>query len=426
MIDARPSKEPLMAGYRARMFVVAALAASCGWTAGTARADVVTDWNEIALGATADPPNSILQSRVLAIVHAAVYDAVVAVEGKGRAYAADVKAAPGASVEAAVAAAAHGTLVRLVPARKQALDDALGRSLGKIADAKGKSDGVRLGEQVAEQIVALRRADGSAARAGFVAKPGPGQYEPTPPHSMAPILAHWGAVAPFVLRGRGGVEFRGPPLPTSADFARDFSEVKSIGRRDSATRTADQTAAAIFWTVQTAVPWHAAARSASAARSLSIHDNARLFALLSIATADSQIVAFDEKYKRPHWRPITAIRAAASLGIPGLEGEAAWEPLLGTPPHPEYPSAHAVFSGAAEAVLKAFFGTDAMHFSVTFPPLFGITRSYRRFSEMSEEVDNARVWGGIHFRSADRDGSVAGRQIGEIVMRDFPRAVQER
>jgi hypothetical protein len=201
--------------------------------------------------------------------------------------------------------------------------------------------------------------------------------------------------------------------------------VKSLGRRDSTTRTADQTAAAIFWTVQTAVPWHAAARSASAARRLSVYDNARLFALLSMATADSQIVAFEEKYQRPHWRPITAIRAAGRLGIPGMEGEAAWEPLLGTPPHPEYPSAHAAFSGAAEAVLKTFFATDAVPFSVTYPPVFGMTRTYSRFSEMSEEVDNARVWGGMHFRSADRDGSAAGRQVGERVMRDFPRAAGE-
>jgi hypothetical protein len=404
----------------AKMLAICALAfLSC-----SARADAVTEWNEIAIGATAEPPNSILQSRVLAMVHAAIYDAVVAIEGKGKPYAAQLKAAPGVSVDAAVAASAHGVLVQLAAARKLSLDSALARSLAKVADAKSRADGARIGEQAAEQIIALRRTDGSGAAAvTFAAKPGAGQYEPTPPHSMAPILAHWGAVTPFVLRG--GVEFRGPPAPGGVEFARDYSEVKNVGRRDSVTRTADQTAAAIFWTVQTAVPWHAAARSASAARRLSVYDNARLFALLSMATADSQIVTFEEKYQRPHWRPITAIRAAGRLGIAGLEGESAWEPLLGTPPHPEYPSAHAAFSGAAEAVLRAFFATDAMSFSVTHPPVFGMTRTYTRFSEMSEEVDNARVWGGMHFRSADRDGSAAGRQVGERVMRDFPRAAGE-
>jgi hypothetical protein len=193
-----------------------------------------------------------------------------------------------------------------------------------------------------------------------------------------------------------------------------------VGARNSPTRTADQTAAAIFWTVQTGVPWHAAARAASAARSLSVSDNARLFALLSMATADSQIIGFAEKYARPHWRPVTAIRAATELGIPTLRGDPGWEPLLVTPPQPDYPSAHAIFSGAAEAVLRAFFGSDEVSVSVTFPGPFGVTRTFRTFSGMTEEVDNARVWGGIHFRSADRDGSAIGRKIGTIVMRDFP------
>ena len=192
-----------------------------------------------------------------------------------------------------------------------------------------------------------------------------------------------------------------------------------MGARNSTTRTADQTAAAIFWTVQTAVPWHAAARAASAAKGLSLSENARLFALLSMASADSQIIAFAEKYNRPHWRPITAIRAAADLNMAALKGDIGWEPLLVTPPHPEYPSAHAMFSGAAEAVLRGFFGNDEVDVSVTAPGPFGVTRTYRKFSELTEEVDNARVWGGIHFRSADVDGSEIGRKIGEIILREF-------
>ena len=155
-----------------------------------------------------------------------------------------------------------------------------------------------------------------------------------------------------------GSRLEGPARRYEAQFARDFDEVKSVGARNSTTRTADQTAAAIFWTVQTAVPWHAAARAASAAKGLPLSENARLFALLSVASADSQIIAFEEKYKRPHWRPITAIRAATDLNIAALKGDAGWEPLLVTPPHPEYPSAHAMFSGAAEAVLRGFFGND--------------------------------------------------------------------
>ena len=194
-----------------------------------------------------------------------------------------------------------------------------------------------------------------------------------------------------------------------------------VGARNSTTRTADQTAAAIFWVVQTGVPWHAAARAASAAKGLSVSENARLFALLALATADSQIVAMKEKYSRPHWRPLTAIRATAGINIPGLTGDPLWEPLLVTPPHPDYPSAHAVFSGAAETVLRSFFGSDTVNVSVTFPGPFGITRTYTSFSAITEEVDNARVWGGIHFRSADIDGSEVGRKIGAVVMREFPK-----
>ena len=297
-----------------------------------AQTDVVTDWNMIALTATALAPNSILQSRALAIVHGAIYDVVCAVERQSGAYAVDIDAPVGTSVEAAAAAAGHGALVRLAPTEQAMLDAALKVSLSKIADG----------------------------------------------------------------------------------------QVKSLGARNSTTRTADQTATAIFWTVQTAVPWHAAARAASASRALSLAENASSFALLTMASADSQIIAFEEKYKRPHWRPITAIRAATDLNISVLKGATGWEPLLVTSPHPEYPSAHAIFSGAAEAVLRGFFGNDEVDVSVTAPGPFGVTRTYHRFSELTEEVDNARVWGGIHFRSADSDGAEIGRKISEIALREFP------
>ena len=401
----------------ARILFVSTLFASCIPLSGTtARADVVTEWNVIALNATTIPPNSVLQSRTIAIVHAAIYDAANAVDRKGGAYAVDLKAAPGTSLDAAVAAAAHGALVRLVPAQRPALDTALNATLAKIPDGSGKTDGVTIGAQVAERMVVLRSSDGSDSKVAFTPTTGPGRYQLT---SGPAILTQWGNVKPFVLRSMEGLEFKGAPELTSAEFARDFDEVRLVGARNSTTRTADQTAAAIFWVVQTGVPWHAAARAASAAKGLSVSENARLFALLALATANSQIVAMKEKYSRPHWRPLTAIRATA--GIPGLTGDPLWEPLLVTPPHPDYPSAHAVFSGAAETVLRSFFDSDTVNVSVTFPGPFGITRTYTSFSAITEEVDNARVWGGIHFRSADIDGSEVGRKIGAVVMREFPK-----
>lgn len=344
---------------------------------------------------------------------------MTAVERKGGAYAIDVEAPAGTSVEAAVVAAAHGSLVRLAPAERPMLDAAMNLSLSKIADGQGKTDGTALGQQIAEKLVALRSTDGAAVKLAFTAKAGTGLYQLTPPQSLPAILAQWGSVTPFVVQNRTGLDFKGAPAVTTAQFARDFDEVKALGARNSTTRTADQTAAAIFWTVQTAVPWHAAARAASAAKGLSLAENARLFALLSVACADSQIIAFEEKYQRPHWRPVTAVRAATELNIAALKGDSGWEPLLVTPPHPEYPSAHAMFSGAAEAVLRGFFGRDEVDVNVTAPGPFGVTRSYRKFSELTQEVDNARVWGGIHFRSADADGSEIGRRIGEITLREY-------
>jgi PAP2 superfamily len=406
----------------APMLRAPALAALFIHTTDQVRADMVTDWNVTAVNATAVPPNSILQSRVLAIVHGAIYDAVRAVDQKGAPYAVDLKAPAGTSVDAAVAAAAHAALVRLAPTQRPMLDAALTAALAKIPDSQGKSDGISLGAQIGEKFVALRASDNADARATFTPKSGAGHYQLTPPGAPMPaILVHWGGVTPFVLRSRDGLEFKGPPAVTSAEFARDFDEIKSVGARNSTSRTTDQTAAAIFWTIQTGVPWYAAARAASATKKLSVAENARLFALLTMATADSQIVGFGEKYQRPHWRPITAIRAAADPNIPTLKGDANWEPLLVTPPQPDYPSAHAIFSGAAEAVLRAFFGSDQVNVTVTYPGPFGVTRRYRTFSEMTQEVVDARVWGGIHFRTADTHGADVGRKIGEIVMREFPK-----
>ena len=418
-VKAEPGEVIMMQAINRLPWIVPMLLACA---AGVARADVVTDWNVVALNASAVPPNSIVQSRTLAIAHAAVYDAVRAVERTGPAYAVDAQARSGASVEAAAAAAAHAALERLAPAAKPMLEAALSATLAKIPDGQAKTDGMSVGKQVGEQIVALRVGDGADAQVPFNPKPGVGAYVPTPPQALPAILAQWGAVTPFVVRANSALEWKGPPPPGSAVFARDYDEVKSLGARQSSTRSADQTAAAVFWTVQTAVPWHATARAVSAAKGLSVSDNAKLFAMLSMTTADSQIVAFAEKYRRPHWRPITAIRAGVSTdgGNTSLERDAKWEPLIGTPPHPEYPSAHAAFSGAAEVVLRAWLGGDEVEVSVTNPPLSGLTRTYRRLSQISEEVENARVWGGIHFRSADRDGTEVGRAIGAIVVRDFP------
>ena len=384
-----------------------------------AHADIATDWNAIAVEATTIPPNSILQSRVLAITHVAMYDAARIVEQKPPLFAKGISLDGSASVNLAVAAAAHTVLKRLAPAQSGPVDAAYQASLAGVAEGPQKSASIKLGQAVADKILELRSADGSAGKAVVSLKEGPGLYQLTPPHSMQPILPHWGSVKPFVIRLGDGYETKGPPRPDSPEFKVDFDEVKRLGARQSSARTADQTAAAVFWTVQTGVPWFAAARAAGAERKASVLDNLRLFALLAVAVAESQIACFKDKYLRMHWRPITAIRAAAGKNMSTLQGDAQWEPLLGTPPHPEYPSAHACFSGAAEAVLRGELKADAVHVSVTYPPVFGVTRTYSSFSEISKEVNDARVWGGIHFRTADVHGHELGWRVGQAVMRDF-------
>lgn len=384
-----------------------------------AKADIATEWNVIAVEATAVPPNSILQSRVLAITHAAMYDAARVANRKPALFAKNVQADGPSSVEAAVAAAALAVLRRLAPAQSAAVDAAYKSMLSSIAEGPEKANGVNLGQAVGEKLLELRSTDGSTRKADIKLKDGSGSYQLTPPHSMQPILAHWSAVTPFVIRLDDSYKTNGPPQLDGAQFKADFDEVKLLGARHSTARTADQTAAAVFWTVQTGVPWFAAARAAAADRKGTVLDNLHLFALLSVAVADSQVACFKDKYDRLHWRPITAIRIATTLKIPTLAGDETWEPLLGTPPHPEYPSAHACFSGAAEAVLRGELKTDSVRVSVTFPPVFGVTRTFSSFSAISKEVNDARVWGGIHFRSADVDGHELGRRVGEAVLRDF-------
>ena len=401
-----------------RLVNAATLVVSLG-TGSIAKADIATEWNAIAVEVTAVPPNSILQSRVLAITHAAMYDAARVVKQKAALFASGIQPDEPNSLEAAVAAAAHTVLRRLAPAQSTAVDAAYNAALTTVAEGPPKTNGVKLGRMVAEKVLEMRAADGATQKADTKLKDGPGSYQLTPPHSMQPILAHWGAVHPFVIQLSDSYKTKGPPSLDSAQFKADFDEAKLLGARHSSARTGDQTAAAVFWTVQTGVPWFAAARAAATERKAAVLDNLHLFALLSVAVADSQIACFKDKYDRLHWRPITAIRAAAVLKIATLSGDAGWEPLLGTPPHPEYPSAHACFSGAAEAVLRGELKTDSVRVSVTYPPVFGVTRTFNSFSDISKEVNDARVWGGIHFRSADVDGHELGWRVGEAVLRDF-------
>jgi hypothetical protein len=241
-------------------------------------------------------------------------------------------------------------------------------------------------------------------------KPGTaaGVWQRTPPGLLPGAFPQLGGVTPFALSSVDQFPARGRPALASSEFARDLEEVKRLGGRYSTARTAEQTAVAVFWSGNEIPQLNAAARAASQARKLSEHDNARLFALMYMAAADTTIVAFKAKYGGNDWRPITAARA----GYGAAAADPAWEPLLVTPPHPEYPSGHCIVTGGMAQVLREFFKSDDVKFEYVYPPGLGMMRSYTSFSQVEKEMEDARVWGGIHFRTTDEHSTELGRKIG--------------
>jgi len=385
----------------------------------TARADVVTDWNVIAT--TAIPAGglnfpAIQGSRILAMTHAAIHDALNAIDRRYKPYAMDRLAEPGASPEAAVAAAAHDVLVAQIPAQQATLDAAYASSLAGIPDGAAKTRGVAIGQAAAAAILALRIADGSNAPMPYTSGTGPGAWQPTPPAFLPAALPGWGRVTPFALSS--GAQFR-PARPsyfdlTGVEYAADYNEEKSIGDAGSATRTAEQSEIARFWYEASPFGWNRIARNVLAQRSLDQWESARLFALLNFAMADGFIAGFEAKYFYNFWRPVTAIRAGGTDDNPDTVADPAWKSFLVTPNIPDYPSTHSVLGAAAAEVLARFFGEDAIGFTTTSgAPFPGITRSFTSFSQAARENADSRVYAGIHFRSACRDGLIQGAQVGQ-------------
>ena len=278
-------------------------------------------------------------ARILGYVHAAIYDAVNGVDGRPVLYALKAPAPAGASAEAAAAAAAHGVLARLYPAQQATFDAALAKSLQAIPDGTPKTDGVAFGASVAERVFAISREDGASATVNYEYGKLPWSWRPTAP-GMTPRLAQWGKVKPFLIENVAQFSPPGPLPVDGAAYAKEINEVNAMGGADSVERTSRQTATAIFWTVSTPVPFNALARGAAKAKELGLAESARLFALLNMASSDSQIVTWEAKYRHGFLRPVTAIREASTLGNPAIRQDAKWEPLLDTPGHPDYPSGH--------------------------------------------------------------------------------------
>jgi VCPO second helical-bundle domain len=380
--------------------------------------NIVVDWNAIAITATsAAGQPSLLQLRSMAITSVAVSDAVNAITNQYTRYGSRLTPPAGASTTAAAVGAAYRALTQVVPSQTQFLSTMLGQSLAKFGVSASDS-GFVFGEAVADEIVAMRAADGAALAQYPYTPPGagaPGVWVPTPPAFAAASLPGGGLVQPWVLES--GAQFRpdeGPDL-TSERYARDVNEVKEIGALNSATRTAEQTNIARFWLASAGVIWNGVLRQVASGLALEESEAARDFALMNIAGADAAIACWDAKYAFNFWRPVTAIQRADEDSNPGTEADPGWTPLVATPNHPEYPSGHATMSGAMATVLTLLFDDDpGVAFTATSPTNPGFERHWTTFSEGVREVIDARVYSGIHFRSSDERGARLGRQVGRF------------
>jgi PAP2 superfamily len=390
----------------------------------------VITWNKIALEAIRTAKNSPpVATRNLAIVEAAVFDAVNSISRIYVPYHVSQTAPVGASPEAAAAEAAYRALIELYPTQKEVLDAALAASLAKIADSQSKTDGVALGKNVAEAMLTWRSTDGFNAASTYTPDPNktPGKWQPTLPANGAAVLPQWGKIAPFIIANSATFLPAAPPSLTSDRYAQEYNQTKDLGSLTSTSRTADQTEIARFWANggNTYTPpghWNQIAGDTAKTNGNTLWENARLFGILNVALADAAIVCWDTKYTYDFWRPITAIQAGDRDGNDLTTVDPNWAPLLTTPAFPEYMSGHSTFSGAADAVLTATFGNNYA-FTAGSPGVPGVTRSYTSFHQAAEESGISRIYGGIHFMSANVEGLKAGVKIGDIALSNFAKAI---
>ena len=386
----------------------------------------VLQWNRALLVIVRTPgaqPATIHPTRSFAIMHAAIYDAVNAIDKTHESYLVNLKGVtPSASQDAAAAAAAHEVLLGLYPKFQALLDAQLQQSLAQIPDGTAKADGIIVGQIVADIILALRSNDGSnASPIPYVFGNAPGDYQSTPPNfPKQPQFTHWSHVTPFTLERADQFRPGPPPDLTSERYATVFNQVKSLGIANSTAATADQALTGRFWNGAIQNYWNEIAQTLALERNLTTAENARLFALLNLTFADGVIAFYDAKYVYNLWRPVTAIRAADTDNNPETLADPNWLPeTTNTAPDPSYPGAHAVISAAGGSVLISFFDSDHFDFTVTSEVLAGITRSFTRLSAAEEEATLSRIFAGQHFLSDLTAGHRLGRNVADFVVDNF-------
>jgi hypothetical protein len=431
-------------GYNRRAFgsaiLIAALVVGLMAVAHAAPAapNEVLTWNEMATKVVAANGQGPVQvTRTLAMVQAAVHDALNAIDRRYAAYYFEGPGGADASPDAAVAAAAHTVLVGVIPSfgtpaqRVTALamvEEAYMSALSRMPSNAAKSKGVAVGRAAGAAMLALRKDDGATRDAPYTPGTGPGRWRPHPhPDPPNPPVADqamargfapsafpgWGNVTPFTLLSASQYWLPGPPALTSEAYARDYNEVKRLGGQVSTERTPEQTEIARFW-FQGAPAWHRIARVVAQERGLDARDSARALALMSLSMADGYIAGFKIRYVYDLWRPVTAIREGDTDGNDATVGDPTWNSLQNTPAVSEYPSTMSLNSGAAAAALAGALGTDQVAFKVTSgPPFADITRSFTSFSQAAQEAADSRVYAGIHFPTACKDGLILGRKVAD-------------
>ena len=350
-----------------------------------------------------------------------MYDAVNAIAGTPyEPYLVAPSSKPGDSTPAAVAAAAHNVLLALFPAQADALRTRYDEALAAIPDGRSKTGGIAVGEASAAAMIEARRGDGAFSDATWPVGDAPGQWRPTPPGFLQ-VGAWYATLRPFAVDNVGDYRTPGPPALSSRAYARELNEVKTVGLATSATRTPDQTEAAIWWDDPQMVEWEIRRGLASSHR-LSALQTARMFAMVDVAVADSLIACYQEKKAWSFWRPVTAIPLADTDGNPATAADPSWAPLRATAPSPEWPSGHACYTSATLRGLRAFFGRDAVPFSA-FSPQSGTTRHYATFSAAIAELNEARIWAGVHYRGATVQGDrLAAAVTRDVLAREFGRS----
>lgn len=383
--------------------------------------NAVSTWNEIA-SATVNVPGAAsgtpeeqrpTYGADLASVHLAIYDAVMAIVGTHQPYAIiPPSAAADASQEAAVGSAAYRVLLGLFPARTAQYQAAYDGFIAAIPDGPAKTKGIAIGAEAAAGILALRANDGrSVVLPTYVPGTGPGQFR-----GLNPVNRNVPYIKPFALTSNTQFRAPAPPALTSAAYAADFNETRTMGSATSTTRTPDQSQLALFGTSTPPLYWQVNLRT-FATTNRSLADQARLMAMVWVAQNDATNACFESKYFYERWRPTSAITLGDTDGNSATDVDAAWVPVVPTPNHPEYPAAHSCGSGAMAEILTAYYGTPNITFDfVGAGPAAGITRHYTSMPQMTEEIQLARIAGGMHFRTSTVEGEVLGRNVARWIV----------